>query len=235
MRPTSIGTREIDPAQNGFFRAIIEERKTLPKAHPHYLLLKIIANSLYGIFAELNKYEYGKNKAKLLDVFSGEHTFDETTCVIERPGKWHFPPAAALITAGGRLMLSILECMVEDLGGTYLLTDTDSMLFVASQKGGLVACPGGRHVSSAEPAFSPRPAKKWRRPSKNWNGKFATGTRTRLRALACERAINEIGRWIVPDLAENAGLSLEMSAAAFEFRHLADNTQLIEIPVRTSR
>ena len=88
MKATSIGTRKIDPAQDDFFRAIIEERNTLPKVHPHYRLLKIIANSLYGIFAELNKYEYGKNKAKVLDVFSGEHTFDETTCVIERPGKW---------------------------------------------------------------------------------------------------------------------------------------------------
>ena len=40
-------------------------------------------------------------------------------------------------------MLSILERMAEDLGGTYLLTDTDSMLFVASEKGGLVRCAGG--------------------------------------------------------------------------------------------
>ena len=42
-------------------------------------------------------------------------------------------------------MLAILEYMVAKLGGTYLLTDTDSMLFVASKRGGLVACPGGRH------------------------------------------------------------------------------------------
>jgi hypothetical protein len=65
--------------------------------------------------------------------------------VVERPGKFQFPPAAALITAGGRLMLSLLECMVKDLGGTYLLTDTDSMLFVASKRGGMVPCPGGPH------------------------------------------------------------------------------------------
>jgi DNA polymerase elongation subunit (family B) len=153
MTISSIGARKIDPAKDDFFRAIIEERKTLPKKHPHYLLLKIIANSLYGIFAELNKYEYGKNKAKQLEVFSGEHKFDQTTCVVERPGKWHFPPAAALITAGGRLMLAILEDMVESQGGTYLLTDTDSMLFVASEKGGLVPCPGGPHrMANGDPA-----------------------------------------------------------------------------------
>ena len=145
MRATTIGTRTMEPTKDDFFRAIIEERKKLPKSHPHYLLLKIIANALYGIFAELNKYEYGKNRAKQLDVFSGEHRFEQPTFVVERPGRWQFPPAAALITAGGRLMLAILEHMVEQRKGTYLLTDTDSMLFVASKNGGLIPCPGGRH------------------------------------------------------------------------------------------
>jgi hypothetical protein len=139
MKAITIGTRIIDPnnATHDFFRAEIEERKTLPKSHPHYLLLKIIANALYGIFAELNKYEYSKNRAKLLEVFSGEHRFEQPALVVERPGRWQFPLAAALITAGGRLMLAILEHMAEQRGGTYLLTDTDSMLFVASRKGGL--------------------------------------------------------------------------------------------------
>jgi DNA polymerase elongation subunit (family B) len=127
---------------------VIEERKKLPDSHPHYLLLKIIANALYGIFAEINKTEYGKNSAKQLDIFSGESKRQQPTFVVERPGKFQFPPAAALITAGGRLMLALLERMVKDLGGTYLLTDTDSMLFVASKRGGLVPCPGGQHKSA---------------------------------------------------------------------------------------
>ena len=145
MKATTIGTRTIDPAKDDFFRVVIEERKKLPDSHPHYLLLKIIANALYGIFAEINKYEYGKNSAKQLDIFSGEINRQQPTFVVERPGKFQFPPAAALITAGGRLMLALLERMVKDLDGTYLLTDTDSMLFVASKSGGLVPCPGGEH------------------------------------------------------------------------------------------
>jgi hypothetical protein len=145
MKSTVIGTRAFDPKKDNFFRAVIEERRKLSKSHPHYLLLKIIANALYGIFAELNKYEYGKNAAKHLDVFSGEHEFDQTTFVVEREGRFQFAPAAALITAGGRLVLAILERMVKGLGGTYLLTDTDSMHFVASKRGGLVPCPGGPH------------------------------------------------------------------------------------------
>jgi hypothetical protein len=145
MKPTAIGTRTINPVTDDFFRVVIEERKTLAKTHPHYLLLKIIANALYGIFAELNKEEFGKNNAKQLEVFSGKYHFDQAAFVVERPGRWQFPPAAALITAGGRLMLSILERMARDLGGTYLLTDTDSMFFVASEKGGLYPCPGGQY------------------------------------------------------------------------------------------
>jgi len=37
----------------------------------------------------------------------------------------------------------MLESMADERQGTYLLTDTDSMLFVASRQGGLIACPGG--------------------------------------------------------------------------------------------
>lgn len=145
MKTAFIGTREINPVKHDFFRAVIEERKKLPKSHPHYLLLKIIANALYGIFAELNKQEFGKNRAKQINVFSGDDNFEQTTLSIERPGRFQFPPAAALITAGGRLMLAVLEKLVEDLGGSYLLTDTDSMFFIASEKGGLIPCPAGLH------------------------------------------------------------------------------------------
>src|ERR1700756_4902476 len=50
---------------------------------------------------------------------------------------------SALITAGGRLLLAMLEKMVTDAGGSYLMCDTDSMAIVASENGGVVACNGG--------------------------------------------------------------------------------------------
>jgi hypothetical protein len=37
----------------------------------------------------------------------------------------------------------MLEKIVNDAGGTYLMCDTDSMAIVASERGGLVACKGG--------------------------------------------------------------------------------------------
>jgi len=90
-----------NPTTDDFFVAVIEERNKLDDKHPHHLLLKIIANSLYGIFAELNKYAFGKNNAKQLEVFSGEHKFKQKTCIFEKPGRWQFSPAAAPTALGG--------------------------------------------------------------------------------------------------------------------------------------
>ena len=45
-------------------------------------------------------------------------------------------------------MLAILQAMVEEEKGSYLLTDTDSLLFVSSRRGGMVPCPGGPHKTS---------------------------------------------------------------------------------------
>ena len=76
------------------------------------------------------------------------HGMDPTpfTCRVahpEVPGEYCFPPMASLITSGARLMLASLEHAVTTRGGTYAMEDTDSMAIVASEAGGLVACPGG--------------------------------------------------------------------------------------------
>jgi hypothetical protein len=77
-------------------------------------------------------------------VFSGENSFETTSSVVEPPGPWYFPPFAALITAAGRLLLALLECCVRERGGSYMLCDTDSLMIVASEHGGLVPCEGGK-------------------------------------------------------------------------------------------
>ncbi len=40
-------------------------------------------------------------------------------------------------------MLALLEWCVSELGGTYVMEDTDSMAIVATEHGGLVPCWGG--------------------------------------------------------------------------------------------
>jgi hypothetical protein len=146
MKSVMLGTGSIDPYRDDFFRKVIEERKGKQKTDPLYYFLKILANAgCYGIYAEVNKLQVGKNDAKKIRIFSGELSGTERACTMEVPGPWYFPPVASLITAGGRLLLAMLERMVTDAGGTYLMCDTDSMAIVSSDKGGIVQCEGGAH------------------------------------------------------------------------------------------
>jgi hypothetical protein len=144
MKKVELGKGVIDPYRDDFFRKVIEERKGKSKSDPLYYFLKILANAgCYGIYAEVNRHQTGKNDPKHIEIFSGEEKRTERNCVVERPGPWYFPPVSALITSGGRLLLAILERLVRDAGGIYLMCDTDSMAIVASENGGLVPCKGG--------------------------------------------------------------------------------------------
>jgi len=146
LQSINLGGGLIDPASDDFFRKVIEERKRKNKSDPLYYFLKILANAgCYGIYAEVNRQQVGKNKAKQVRIFSREADIRERATIIERPGPFYFPPVSALITAGGRLLLSILQKLVADAGGSYLMRDTDSMAIVASEQGGLVPCDGGNY------------------------------------------------------------------------------------------
>jgi hypothetical protein len=146
MKSVKLGKGSINPVCDDFFRKVIEERKGKNKSDPLYYFLKIVANAgCYGIYAEVNRLQTGKNDAKQIGIFSGETTRTERSCIVEPPGPWFFPPASALITAGGRLLLTLLEKMVTDAGGTFLMCDTDSMAIVSSERGGLIPCNGGPH------------------------------------------------------------------------------------------
>ena len=150
----------IDPRRDDFFKVVIEARarvksdSSLPESEREALgyFLKILANAgSYGLFVEVNSERMGSDKktgkparAKLL-VFSGEHLHPQTSEFVEKPGPWYCPPFAALIAAGGRLLLALLERTVTDAGGSYLFCDTDSMAIVASETGGLVPCIGGNY------------------------------------------------------------------------------------------
>ena len=63
----------------------------------------------------------------------------------EEPGKFCYPPLAAVLTGAARLLLALLERCVTDTGGTWAMADTDSMGIVATPEGGLIPCPGGLH------------------------------------------------------------------------------------------
>jgi hypothetical protein len=145
MRSVSLrGMVEIDPYQDDLFRKIIEQRKLHKSDEALYYWLKILANSIYGFFVELNPEIQNKNVP--VKVFSGGKNFLDVSDVIENPGPWFFPPLASLITSGGRLLLAMTEACVKEKRGTYLFCDTDSLAIVASKKGGLLHIPGSTGV-----------------------------------------------------------------------------------------
>jgi hypothetical protein len=151
LRPVILrGITRVDLRKQDFFREAISARarvnldKTLKKSERdnRRLSLKILANAgSYGLFVEVNVEHAAKNRKKKVHFFSGEKEYlCAPSAIVEEPGKWYFPPISALITAGGRLLLAMLEREVTKAGGQYLLCDTDSMAVVATEKGGLVPC-----------------------------------------------------------------------------------------------
>jgi hypothetical protein len=132
---------EIDANEHSFFKHVIEQRAAHESEPALHYWLKILGNSgSYGLFVELNPNE--ANNAPL-KVFSGEESFETKSDVIEEPGDWFAPHIASPITAGGRLLLAMLERCIADAGGQYLFCDTDSAAIVAAKNRHKIAMPDG--------------------------------------------------------------------------------------------
>jgi hypothetical protein len=135
----------INPKSDDFFCHVIEQ-KTAQKSKNRSVsnFLKTLANSgSYGLFVEVNEQKTGEPVN--VKIFSGEISGKKTDSFVEKPGPWYFPPLASLITAGGRLLLAMLEKCVVQASGSYLFCDTDSLCIISSEDEGLVPCPGGNH------------------------------------------------------------------------------------------
>ncbi len=144
----------VNPADDDFFRRVIEERvraadrSDLTKLEQERLrrALKVVANSgSYGIYGEANPERLPEGKTAEVWVEAAGQRLRTRVAAPEERGEFAFMPLAALITAGARLMLALLECAIQDRGGSYVACDTDSMMPVAREHAGLIACPGGPH------------------------------------------------------------------------------------------
>jgi hypothetical protein len=146
LRPTRLlGEVEVDPRRHDFFRVLIEKRQEFKEAQRHHESagkdrasyfksiqngLKIVANAIYGILAEIDEKPTEVAEA---DVYGLSH-FAARIMRQEDPGRYAFPPLAALITAGARLMLAMLESELRRHGATYAFCDTDSIAVVGPEK-----------------------------------------------------------------------------------------------------
>jgi hypothetical protein len=84
-------------------------------------------------------------------VHSGEDSFipGRRFQVKESQGHWYAPYLASLITAGGRLLLALLEKSVNNAGGTHAWADTDALAVISSKNGGtLRQVPGCKRIRS---------------------------------------------------------------------------------------
>ncbi|MFI5801019.1 DNA polymerase [Streptomyces sp. NPDC051677] len=149
LKPVKLrGQVPINPAKEDFFRAVIERRLALKNEREcecgtcdrcrNVLFLKILANAgSYGIFVEVNRED---DKEESEEVIHGNHgSWNAVVRKPETPGQYCFPPIGALITGAARLVLGMLEKLVTDEGGTWVMCDTDSMAIVASHEGGWIA------------------------------------------------------------------------------------------------
>jgi hypothetical protein len=139
------GAVRIDPRRDDLFRKVIEDRKRHESDKELHHWLKIFANSIYGCFVEINPETLPRGKSVRVRVYSGEESFipNKRNQVIEREGLLYTPYLGSLITAGGRLLLGMLEKCVSERGGVYAWADTDAVGVVSSTEGGaLTGVPG---------------------------------------------------------------------------------------------
>ena len=88
-------------------------------------------------------------------VWTHDGRWTERLQVIERPGRWYYPPIAAGVTAAARLLLYISRHLIETHGGAVAYWDTDSLHIVATPDRSLVECPGGPdQMPSGRPAIA---------------------------------------------------------------------------------
>ena len=145
------GASQLDPAAEDTdpFVVMIEERARV-KADPLLgkeerdrleLFLKITANATaYGSLARFDRRDLAIATPVTVRGPDPEPR-EQNTPNPEDPGPYCFPPVAASITAGARLMLALLERIVRDHGGTYAFCDTDSMAIIASPEPDTIDCP----------------------------------------------------------------------------------------------
>jgi hypothetical protein len=130
---------EVDPANDDFFKRLIDLRTTV-KARlknataldrdaldSEQQALKILANSTsYGIFVEINVADLDASEKLTCYGPEGEG-FPVSSDKVEEPGRFFHPLLATLITGAARLMLGIAERLCVDKGLDWAFCDTDSM------------------------------------------------------------------------------------------------------------
>ena len=149
LKPLRLGGQSpIDPCADDLFRKLIEERVRVKNSHeyppsgagPHCATTEVTANSLYGIFAEMNREELPSDPTETIGVFGHGEPFEQRTNAPEELGEYCFPPIAALIASGARLMLALLERCVTVAADPMRFVTPIGMAIIGTETGSLSKC-----------------------------------------------------------------------------------------------
>jgi hypothetical protein len=141
LRVAWLGSKvRFDPYSDDWWATLIDARGRLGPS--------LLAN---GLKAQGNGTAYGnwirldqQARPDIVTVFDraggeGRQTVDRP----EEPFAWTFPPFAAAVTGGDRLLMALLERLLANSGGMFASANTDSATVVSCPAERLVACPGG--------------------------------------------------------------------------------------------
>jgi hypothetical protein len=139
LKSIGFGEVSIDPAEQDFYRLLIDERKRIDaeadatndpsvkaRLKAEQQSLKILANSTsYGIFVELNVERFDRREVTFYGYDGRVHHARSDKG--EKPGRYFHPLLATLITGAARLMLALAEQGALDEGLDWAFCDTDSL------------------------------------------------------------------------------------------------------------
>jgi hypothetical protein len=115
--------------------------------------MKVAANAAsYGVPIEVNLTSHRTRQPVTIHHPDGT-SYRSLTDRTEEPGRYFHPLIATLTSSGGRLLLATALSLVEDLGGSHVMCDTDGLFIAATPNGGLLECPGGWHSHHSHEAI----------------------------------------------------------------------------------
>lgn len=148
LRPVAIpGTSVVLGADEDVFVAILRARAELHDAvggkasdtvqRRREAAVKRLGNA--AAFGNLSRFDRDRalldaEPTTIVDPWGA--TFPSRQSWSEEAGPWAFPPAAAAVTAGARLVVALGERVVRDAGGIVAAVHTDSLMIPASPEGG---------------------------------------------------------------------------------------------------
>jgi len=115
--------------------------------------LKIVANSMYGFFEELNVEERAEAVEHVVYSFRGREPVSRWIGNIETPGPFFHPLLGTCIASAPHLILTLAEKLAEREGIDWMFCDTDSMAFARPE--GMGDAEFLRRVDSIRAWFAP--------------------------------------------------------------------------------